>query len=104
MAMGDANHLREKEQEEYDALGVVLEILDDLSADYGKAYHKIKELEEDLAWAFHQYPELANDVHFKDRYTYLGAAPGVDARAAPVYVPPESPDAPAAPTRTKTGE
>jgi hypothetical protein len=102
--MQDAIHIRENEELHHDTITALIGMLDGLMDDYSAAFRRIKSLEEDLAWMFYLYPEIASDARFKSRYSELGAKPGVDAPAAPVYVPRESPDAPATSTRTKTGE
>lgn len=79
---------------EYDATVAALDLAEVACAEAMTLKDKVKELEEDLAWAFHEFPELAQDVHFRGRYSYLGAAPGVDARAVAGYVPAVPPEAP----------
>ena len=86
---------------EFDAIESALGIASKAMAEVCVLSDKVKELEEDLAWAFHEYPELAQNPHFKSRYSYLGA---LDARSAARYVPSRSPDDPPTTTRTKTGE
>ena len=88
------NGKTDSEFSEFDATIAALEFAEVAGAECLLLTEKVKQLEEDLAWAFHQFPELAKDVHFRGRYTYLGAAPGVDARAAAAYLPTVPPDAP----------
>jgi hypothetical protein len=88
------NGKTDSEFSEFDATVAALEFAEVAGAEALILADKVKQLEEDLAWAFHQFPELAKDVHFRGRYTYLGAAPGVDARGDGDYLPNVPPDAP----------